>query len=293
MAVAGRWLASRYNQSGLPDVYNFNVYALGGDGCMMEGISSEAASLAGRLKLSNLCWIYDSNRITIEGGTPLAFSEDVGARFTAYEWNVLRVEDGNDWNLIRGGSIPFLQTADRPTLIIVHSHIGWGSPHRQDTKEAHGEALGEEEVRLTKRVYGWPEDSKFLVPEGVYEHFQEGIGKRGKELRAAWTSQFEAYQTKNPALANEISRMERRQLPDGWDKDFPTFPADAKGLATRDSSGKVENAIAKSVTWMIGGYPNLPRSTKTLISGGVNLEVGKYTGPNMHVRIRDHGLSTN
>ena len=180
MALAGRWLASRYNQPEFEDIYNFNVYALGGDGCMMEGISSEAASLAGHLKLSNLCWIYDSNRITIEGGTPLAFSEDVGARFAAYGWNVTHVTDANDLNMIRAGFRTFQQTNDRPTLIIVNSHIGWGSPHKQDTAEAHGEALGEEEVKLTKRFYGWPEDAKFLVPDGVYEHFQNGIGARGK-----------------------------------------------------------------------------------------------------------------
>src|SRR3977135_1499923 len=201
MALPGRWLASRYNQPGFEGVYNYNVYALGGDGCMMEGISSEAASLAGPLKLSNLCWIYDSNRITIEGGTPLAFSEDVAARFAAYGWNVLHVTDANDLNMIRGGFRAFLQTADRPTLIIVNSHIGWGSPHRQDTKEAHGEALGEEEVRLTKRAYGWPEDAKFLIPDGVYEHFQKGIGARGKTDRDRWTARFGEYTGKYPQLA--------------------------------------------------------------------------------------------
>ena len=183
MAIAGRWLASRYNQPGFDDIYNYNVYALGGDGCMMEGVSSEAASLAGHLKLSNLCWIYDSNRITIEGGTPLAFTEDVGARFAAYGWNVTHVTDANDLDMIRAGFRTFLATSDRPTLIIVNSHIGWGSPHRQDTKEAHGEALGEEEVKLTKRAYGWPEDAKFLIPDGVYDHFQKGIGARGKSDR--------------------------------------------------------------------------------------------------------------
>jgi len=291
MAIAGRWLASRYNQSGSPEVYNFNVYALGGDGCMMEGISSEAASLAGHLKLSNLCWIYDSNRITIEGGTPLAFSEDVGARFSAYGWNVLHVTDANDLNLIRGGFRTFLETSDRPTLIIVRSHIGWGSPHKQDTKEAHGEALGEEEVRLTKRAYGWPEDAKFLVPDGVCEHFQNGIGKRGQELHATWSTQLDAYKKKYPALADEISRMERRQLPAEWDKDLPAFPADAKGLATRDSSGKVENAIAKNVPWMIGGSADLAPSTKTLLSGVESFEAGSYAGRNMHFGIREHGMA--
>src|SRR6266851_688186 len=221
MALAGRWLASRYNQPGFADLYNFNVYALGGDGCMMEGISSEAASLAAHLKLSNLCWIYDSNRITIEGGTPLAFSEDVGARFAAYGWNVIHVADANDLNLIRGGFRTFLQTADRPTLIVVTSHIGWGSPHKQDSHTAHGEALGEEEVKLTKRNYGWPEDAKFLVPDGVYEHFQKGIGVRGKSDRDHWVTRLGGYRATYPALAGEISLMEHRQLPNGWDKELP------------------------------------------------------------------------
>src|ERR1700682_1624751 len=220
---------------------------------MMEGISREAASLAAHLKLSNLCWIYDSNRITIEGGTPLAFSEDVGARFAAYGWNVIHVTDANDLNLIRAGFRTFLQPSDRPTLIIVNSHIGWGAPHKQDTKEAHGEALGEEEIKLTKRNYGWPEDAKFLVPDGVYEHFQAGIGKRGKQVRDAWSAQFDAYKTKSPALADEISRMEHRQLPDGWDKDIPVFPADPKGAGGRDSSAKVVKAVAKNVPSLMGG----------------------------------------
>ena len=245
MAIAGKWLASRYNQSGFEDIYNYNVYALGGDGCMMEGVSAEAASLAGHLKLSNLCWIYDSNRITIEGGTPLAFTEDVAERFAAYGWNVTHVTDANDLNMIRAGFKTFLGTSDRPTLIIVNSHIGWGSPHRQDTTEAHGEALGEEEVKLTKRAYGWPEDAKFLIPDGVYQNFQKGIGTRGKADRDHWTARFGEYGDQAPGLADEITRMEHRQLPNGWDKELPSFPADAKGLATRDSSAKVENAIAQ------------------------------------------------
>ena len=293
MALAGRWLASRYNQPGFEDIYNFNVYALGGDGCMMEGISSEAASLAGHLKLSNLCWIYDSNRITIEGGTPLAFSEDVAARFAAYGWNVTHVTDANDLNLIRAGFRAFLQTSDRPTLIIVNSHIGWGSPHKQDTAAAHGEALGEEEVKLTKRAYGWPEDAKFLIPDGVYDHFQSGIGKRGKTLRDAWSTKFDAYRTKNAALADEINRMEHRLLPEGWDKDLPAFPADAKGLATRDSSGKVENAIGKNVPWLIGGSADLAPSTKTLLTfeGATGFQAGNYSGRNLHFGIREHAMS--
>jgi transketolase len=293
MALAGRWLASRYNQPGFEDIYNFNVYALGGDGCMMEGISSEAASLAGHLKLSNLCWIYDSNRITIEGGTPLAFSEDVAARFAAYGWNVTHVTDANDLNLIRAGFQTFLKTGDRPTLIIVNSHIGWGSPHKQDTAAAHGEALGEEEVKLTKRAYGWPEDAKFLIPDGVYDHFQSGIGKRGKTLRDAWATKFDAYRTKYAALAEEINRMEHRRLPEGWEKDLPAFPADAKGLATRDSSGKVENAIGKNVPWLIGGSADLAPSTKTLFTfeGATGFQGGNYSGRNLHFGIREHAMS--
>ena len=293
MALAGKWLASRYNQPGFEDVYNFNVYALGGDGCMMEGISSEAASLAGHLKLSNLCWIYDSNRITIEGGTPLAFTEDVAARFAAYGWNVAHVNDANDLQMIRAGFRTFLGTNDRPTIIIVNSHIGWGSPHRQDTKEAHGEALGEEEVKLTKRAYGWPEDAKFLIPDGVYEHFQKGIGARGKTDRDQWTARFAEDRAANPGPADEISLMEHRQLPKGWDSELPSFPADAKGLATRDSSAKVENAIAKNVPWLIGGSADLAPSTKTLLTfePATGFQPDNYSLRNLHFGIREHAMS--
>jgi len=293
MAMAGRWLASRYNQPGFEDLYNFNVYALAGDGCMMEGITSEAASLAGHLKLSNLCWIYDSNRITIEGGTPLAFSEDTAARFAAYGWNVAHVTDANDLDMIRAAFRVFLQTNDCPTIIIVNSHIGWGSPHKQDSAAAHGEALGEEEVKLTKRVYGWPEDAKFLIPDGVYEHFSKGIGARGKKDRDQWSKQFAEYGAKHPELAGEISRMEHRQLPDGWDKDLPSFPADAKGLATRDSSGKVENALGKNVPWLIGGSADLAPSTKTLFTfeSATGFQAGLYGLRNLHFGIREHAMA--
>lgn len=293
MALAGRWLASRYNQPGFEDVYNFNVYALGGDGCMMEGISSEAASLAGHLKLSNLCWIYDSNRITIEGGTPLAFSEDVGERFAAYGWNVAHVTDANDLNIIRAGFRTFLGTADRPTIIIVNSHIGWGSPHKQDTAAAHGEALGEEEVKLTKRAYGWPEDAKFLIPDGVYEYFQKGIGARGKKDRDQWTARFAEYRASYPELADEITLMEQRRLPSDWNSEIPSFPADAKGLATRDSSGKVENAIAKNVPWLIGGSADLAPSTKTLLTfeEATGFQAGNYMFRNLHFGIREHAMA--
>jgi len=293
MALAGRWLGARYNQPGFEDLYNFNVYALAGDGCMMEGISSEAASLAAHLKLSNLCWIYDSNRITIEGGTSLAFSENVAARFAGYGWNVLHVSDANDLDQLRAAFRSFHQTTDRPSIIIVNSHIGWGSPHKQDSHSAHGEPLGEEEVKLTKRAYGWPEDAKFLIPDGVYEHFQSGIGKRGKTLRDAWSQKFDAYRAKNAALAGEITCMERRQLPVDWDKDLPVFPADPKGLATRDSSGKVENAIGKNVPWLVGGSADLAPSTKTLFTfdGATGFQAGNHSGRNLHFGIREHAMS--
>ncbi len=293
MALAGKWLASRYNQAGFEDIYNFSVYALGGDGCMMEGISSEAASLAGHLKLSNLCWIYDSNRITIEGGTPLAFGDDVRARFAAYGWNVAHVTDANDLNMIRAALRVFLQTNDRPTLIVVNSHIGYGSPHKQDTAAAHGEALGEEEIKLTSVFYGWPEDAKFLIPDGVYDHFQKGIGARGKADRDHWTARFGEYEGAHPGLADEITRMERRQLPAGWDREIPVFPAVAKGLATRDSSQKVENAIAAHVPWMIGGSADLAPSTKTLLTfeDTTGFQPGHYELRNLHFGIREHAMS--
>jgi transketolase len=293
MALAGRWLGARYNQAGFDDLYDFNVYALAGDGCMMEGISGEAASLAGHLKLSNLCWIYDSNRITIEGGTSLAFSEDVAARFVGYGWKVLRVPDANDLDQLRGAFRAFQQNTDRPTLIIVNSHIGWGSPHKQDSHSAHGEPLGEEEVKLTKRAYGWPEDAKFLIPDGVYDRFQSGVGKRGGSLRAAWAQKFDAYRVKYASLADEISRIENRQLPAGWDKDLPVFPPDPKGLATRDSSGKVENAIGKNVPWLVGGSADLAPSTKTLLTfdGATGFQAGSYSGRNLHFGIREHAMA--
>jgi len=293
MALAGKWLASRYNQAGFEDIYNFNVYALGGDGCMMEGISAEAASLAGHLKLSNLCWIYDSNRITIEGGTPLAFSEDVAERFAAYGWHVVHVSDANDLDMIRSGFRAFLGTRDRPTIIIVNSHIAWGSPNKHDSAAAHGEPLGEEEVKLTKRAYGWPEDAKFLVPDGVYQHFQQGIGARGKKDGEHWAARLGEYRASYPELADEISLMERRELPKGWDKDLPLFPADPKGLATRDSSAKVENAIAKNVPWLVGGSADLAPSTKTLLTfePAPGFQAGNYGFRNLHFGIREHAMS--
>ncbi len=262
MAIAGKWLGATYNKPGF-EMFDFNVYALGGDGCMMEGAASEAASLAGHLKLDNLCWIHDNNRITIEGNTNIAFTEDVATRFLAYGWNVLRVGDANDLGMLARAYGVFLKTTDRPTLIVVDSHIGYGSPNKQDTHTAHGEPLGEEEIKLTKRAYGWPEDAKFHVPPEVYQHFQSGMGARGAKLRGDWMALFEKYKSQYPKEADHLVRIQKRQLPEGWDKDIPTFPADPKGVAGREASGKILNAIAKNVPWLIGGSADLSPSTKT------------------------------
>ena len=261
MAIASKWLAEHFNREGF-EMFDFNVYALCGDGCMMEGISHEAASLAGHLKLDNLCWIYDNNKITIEGNTAWAFSEDVATRFIGYGWNVTRVGDANDLDMLRRAFSVARKEKDRPTLIIVDSHIAWGAPNKQDTHAAHGEPLGEEEIRLTKRAYGWPEDAKFLVPDEVRENFKNGIGARGRRLRDEWLAKFEDYKKSNPELADQLLRMQKRELPDGWDKEIPTFPADAKGVAGRDASAKILNAIAKNVPWLIGGSADLAPSTK-------------------------------
>src|SRR5512146_1792910 len=229
MAIGSKWQGSYFNRPGYT-LFDYNVYALCGDGCMMEGVSSEAASIAGHLKLSNLCWIYDNNHITIEGSTSLAFSEDVATRFLGYGWNVTRVGDANDLEMLARAIEIFRETHDRPTLIIVESHIGYGAPNKQDTREAHGEPLGEEEVRLAKRSYGWPEDAKFLVPDGVREHLRAGIGARGGQLRKAWSGLLDAYRAQYPQLADELARMRRRELPDDWDAELPEFAADPKGL---------------------------------------------------------------
>ena len=247
-------------------MFDYDVYALCGDGCMMEGISSEAASLAGHLRLANLCWIYDRNKVTIEGHTDLAFTEDVATRFLGYDWNVTRVSDANDQAAIERALTSFKRSTDRPTLIVVESHIGYGAPHKEDTSAAHGEPLGDEEVRLTKRNYGWPENAQFLVPDGVREHFQAGMGQRGHALRDAWMAKFVDYQRQYPELADQLTRMQRRELPDGWDQDLPVFPADAKGIASRDSSGQVLNALAQRVPWLIGGAADLSPSTKTRLT---------------------------
>src|SRR5712671_516851 len=291
MAIAGKWMAANFNRPDF-EIFNYNVYAMCSDGDLMEGVGSEAASLAGHLKLSNLCWIYDHNSITLDGPADWSFSEDVMTRFVGYGWNVTRVTDANDLEMLSRAFNIFLKTTDRPTLIVVDSHIGYGSPHKQDTNAAHGEPLGEEEVRLVKKFYGWPEDAKFLVPEGVREHFREGIGKRGRELRSAWSELFEQYSRKYPDLADRLHRMERRELPQGWDKNLPTFPADAKGQATRDSSGKVLNALAQNVPWLIGGSADLATSNKTTLKfeGAGDFQANSYAGRNLHFGVREHGM---
>jgi len=291
MAIARQWLAARHNRPGF-ELFDFNVYALCGDGCMMEGISGEAASLAGHLRLANLCWIYDNNHITIEGNTALAFTEDVATRFIGYGWNVTRVGDANDLEMLARAFRTFQSANDRPTLIIVDSHIGYGAPHKQDTSGAHGEPLGDEEVRLAKRNYGWPEDKKFYVPDGVYDHFRQGIGKRGKDLRDAWFTRIAEYRKHYPELAEELFRMQHRQLPEGWDRDLPEFPADPKGLATRESSAKVLNAAAKNIPWLIGGSADLAPSTKTrlTLADAGEFSAENYAGRNFHFGIREHAM---
>jgi len=290
MSIAAKWLQAHYNRPGL-DIFDYNVYTFCSDGDLMEGVGSEAASLAGHLKLPNLCWIYDANQITLDGPADWSFSEDVAMRFRGYGWNVTHVGDANDLDALANAFNEFLATNDRPTLVIVNSHIGYGAPHKQDTNAAHGEPLGEDEVRLAKRFYGWPEDAHFLVPDGVLEHFQEGIGRRGKDLHSQWGDLFARYSKQFPDLADQLWRMQRRELPDGWDKNLPTFPADAKGLATRESSGQVLNALAKNIPWLIGGSADLATSNKTTLKGDAGeFKAGNYGGRNFHFGVREHGM---
>jgi len=291
MAIAGKWLADNFNRPSF-EIFNFNTYAICGDGDLMEGVASEAASLAGHLKLSNLCWIYDNNHVTLDGPAEWSFSEDVMARFAGYGWNVTHVTDANDLDMLAGGYENFLKSKDRPTLIVVDSHIGYGSPHKQDSYEAHGEPLGEAEVKLVKKNYGWPEDAKFLVPDGVYDRFKNGVGKRGAEARAAWKAKFEEYKKQFPQQAEQLNRMQSGQLPDGWDKDLPSFPADPKGMATRESSGKTLNALAKNIPWLIGGSADLAKSNKTNLTfdGAGDFYPHQYRGRNIHFGVREHAM---
>jgi transketolase len=289
--MAERFLANHFNRPG-HTIIDHRYYVICGDGDMMEGVSSEAASLAGHLKLSRLCWIYDSNSISIEGSTGLAFTEDTGARFEAYGWHVEHVDDANDIAALDAALTGFQGRTDKPTLIVVKSHIGYGAPNKQDTAKAHGEALGEEEIRLTKRFYGWPEDAKFLVPDGVIEHFRDGVGARGAALSADWAARFEAYAKAFPDLADQFQRIQHRRLPEGWDQEIPVFPPDAKGIATRDSSGKVENAIGKHHPWLLGGAADLAPSTKTLLTfdGAGAYNSGDQPGRNLHFGVREHAM---
>ena len=292
MAVAEKWLANRFNKPGF-EIFDYNIYAVCGDGCLMEGIASEAASLAGHLGLDNLCWVYDNNHITIEGNTRLAFTEDVAARFLAYGWNVLRVGDANDVDRIEQALSTFRKTKDRPTFIVLDSHIGYGAPHKQDTSAAHGEPLGEEEVRLAKRSYAWPEDEKFFVPDGVYEHFAAGVGARGASLRREWTQLLETYRAEYPELAKEIELMQRRELPNDWDHNLPVFPADAKGIAGREASGKVLNVLAQNIPWLLGGSADLGPSNKTTLTfaGAGDFQADSPGGKNLHFGIREHAMA--
>jgi len=290
MAIAEKWLAHRYNRVGF-EIFDYRIYAVCGDGCLMEGISAEAASLAGHLGLDNLCWIFDNNHITIEGNTNITFTEDVAARFLAYEWNVLRVGDANDIDRIEHALQVFRQTKGRPTFIVLDSHIGYGSPNKQGSAAAHGEPLGEEEVRLTKRYYGWPEDAKFLVPEGVYDHFATGRGGRRAKARSEWTTLFDAYQAKYPELATEIDQIQRRELPSGWDRNLPIFPADSKGIAGREASGKVLNVLAQNIPWFLGGSADLGPSNKTILASAGDFQAINLGGRNLHFGIREHAMA--
>jgi len=291
MAVASKWLGQNYNKPGF-EIFDFNVYAVCGDGDMMEGVCCEAASLAGHLKLSNLCWIYDNNRVTLDGPADWSFSEDVATRFAGYGWNVAHVTDANDLEMLARAYENFLKTTDRPTLIIVNSHIGYGSPHKQDSYEAHGEPLGEAEVKLVKKNYGWPEDARFLVPDGVYDQFKGGVGKRGAQAHASWQVKFDAYKKQFPQQADQIERMLAGKLPDGWDKDLPNFPADPKGIATRESSGKTLNALARNIPWLIGGSADLAKSNKTNLTfdGAGDFQPGTFGGRNIHFGVREHAM---
>jgi transketolase len=292
MAIAEKWLANRFNRPGY-EIFDYNIYAVCGDGCLMEGVGSEAASLAGHLGLDNLCWIYDNNHITIEGSTSLAFTEDVAARFLGYGWNILRVGDANDLDRLQQALDAFRKTEGRPTLIILDSHIGYGSPNKQDTSAAHGEPLGDDEVRLTKRSYGWPEDAQFLIPDGVREHFTSGVGARGAAARSSWTALLASYRTAYPELANEIDQMQRRELPADWDRNLPVFAADAKGVAGRDASGKVLNVLAQNIPWFIGGSADLGPSNKTTLTyeGAGDFQAGNRGGKNLHFGIREHAMA--
>lgn len=293
MAIASHWLGSRYNKADF-DLFGYDVYGLCGDGRQMEGVASEAASLAGHLRLSSLCWIYDNNKITIEGNTDWTFSEDVAPRFMAYGWNVTRVGDANDLEMLGRAFDLFKREQERPTLIIVDSHIAYGAPHKQDTHGAHGSPLGEDEIRLTKRNYGWPEDAKFLIPEDVLAHFRAGIGTRGARLRKAWQGRLVEYAQRSPDLAEELDRIQLCELPDDWDKGLPSYPHDSKGPSGRQASGEVLNALSRNVPWLLGGSADLAPSTLTRLTDD---DAGDFTGDsragrNLHFGVRKHAMAS-
>jgi transketolase len=289
MAVASKWQAAHFNRPGF-ELFDFDTYVICGDGDLMEGVSHEAASFAGHQRLDNLCWIYDNNHITIDGHTEITYDDDVATRFMGYGWNVTRVGDANDLELIERAFETFRATDDRPTLVIVDSHIGYGSPHKQDTAAAHGEPLGEEEVRETKRAYGWPEDAQFLVPDGVREHFDAQLGARGRELYIEWQRLFVSYGREHGTLERQIDAMQRRELPEGWDRDIPSFDADEKGIATRKASNQVENAIAEQVPWYVSGSADLTDSTsvRLTVEGAEDFEPPTRAGRQLHYGIREH-----
>jgi transketolase len=290
MAIAEKWLAHRYNRPNF-EIFNYRIYAVCGDGCLMEGIASEAASLAGHLGLDNLCWIFDNNHITIEGDPNITFTEDVAARFVAYNWNVLRVGDANDIDRIEHAFKLFKRTQNRPTLIVLDSRIGYGAPNKQGSAAAHGEPLGELEVRLTKRYYRWPEDASFFVPAGVRQHFAQGLGARGAQLRREWMQRFDAYRAEYPELAAEIDRIEKRELAASWDRDLPVFPPDSKGIAGREASGKVLKALARNIPWLLGGSADLGPSNKTILAGAGDFQADNLGGRNLHFGIREHAMA--
>jgi transketolase len=289
MALAGKWMGAHFNRPGY-ELFDFDVYAFCGDGDLMEGVSGEAGSIAGHQRLDNLCWIYDNNHITIDGRTSLTYDDDVAARFIGYGWNVTRVGDANDRDLLTRAYETFHNEEERPTLIIVDSHIGYGSPHKADTAAVHGDPLGEEEVRETKRVYGWPEDAEFLIPDGVYEHFADGIGARGRRLREEWEALLEEYRGEAPELAAQVEAMQRRELPEGWDFDIPSFDPGDGEMATRKASNKVQNAVAGRIPWMLSGSADLTDSTSVRLTfeGAADFEPGLRGGRNLHYGIREH-----
>ena len=289
MALASKWMGAHFNRPGF-DLFDFDVYAFCGDGCLMEGVSNEAASLAGHQRLDNLCWIYDNNHISIDGRTGITCNDDVAARFIGYGWNVTRVGDANDRELLTRAYEAFHNEDHRPTLIVVDSHIGYGSPHLQDTAKVHGEPLGEEEVRETKRAYGWPEDAQFLVPDEVYEHFADGIGARGRDERERWEALFEQYRGDAPELAAQVDAMQRRELPEGWDADIPGFEPSDGDMATRKASNRVENAVAKRIPWLLAGSADLTDSTSVRLDfeGAADFQPGQRAGRQLHLGIREH-----